>query len=278
MEIQVMLRKITAACIVTFLSSCSILPGMNNLNTSAMPKRDVPQQVVDVNPVIVPITSSLITDQRVSHYVYHVAPADVLTISIWDHPEFQLPQATSGSTPSIQGAAGQAGYLVNPDGNIYFPLIGYVPVAEKTVDEIRALITLRLKKFVRHPEVNVRVADFRGQKVYVFGEVSKPGFLPLNDQPLTIVDALTLSGSIDSSTSDPAHIFVIRGNFSHPTIYWLNAKTPDKLLLAEHFNLQPGDVLYVSSTAASRWNRVLNQVLPTLNAVFLTKALTHDWH
>ncbi len=101
----------------------------------------------------------------------------------------------------------------------------------------------------------------------------KSGFVPITDQPLSITDAISLSGGINPNSADPEHIYVIRGNIYRPTIYWLNAKTPDGLLLAEHFILRPGDILYVSSAPATRWNRVLNQLLPTIQTVWYTKAI-----
>jgi polysaccharide export outer membrane protein len=259
------------------LSGCgNMLPGMQNPNIASMPIQ-MSKKKIAVHPILIPITSTLIADQHISTYVYHVAPADVLDVSVWQHPEFNPAELHSGSAagPSTQGAAGQPGYLVNPNGMIYFPLVGYVDVIGKTVDNIRLILTMRLRRYITNPQVNVRVSDFRGQKVYVFGEVLKPSFLPLNDQPLTIAEALTLSGNIDPTAADPSHIYVIRGSFTHPRIYWLNAKTPDALLLAEHFNLQPNDILYVSSATATRWNRVINQVLPTLQAVYFAKTLTN---
>ena len=122
----------------------------------------------------------------------------------------------------------------------------------------------------------MRVADYRGQKIYVLGEVVKPGFLPITDQPLTIADALMLSGSLNPESADPRNIFVIRGSYLEPHIFWLNAKTPDRMLLAEHFSLQPKDILYVSSAPATRWNRVLNQLLPTVQTVWYTQAIVKN--
>lgn len=256
------------------LSSCSIMPGMQNLDTVKTRKMVVPERV-EVHPTLIPISPSLIADQRVSTYYYHVAPADVLHIDVWKHPEFSLNDnlRSAATAPGVHGAAGQPGYLVNSSGQIYFPLVGYVHVAGKTVDQIRSDITAKLEKYVPNPQLNVRVADFRGQKIYVLGEVSKTGFLPINDQPLTIADALALSGWIDPAAADPRFIYVIRGNYTSPQIFWLDAKTPDRLLLAEHFSLQPHDVLYVSSAPATRWNRVLNQLLPTIQAIWFTKAI-----
>ena len=270
------LKKTGVVGVSFLLCHCGIMPGMQNLNTTQMRKYVAPDRIA-VNPTLIPITPSLIADQRVSTYFYKVAPSDVLHITVWEHPEFLIETQTGASNaPGVQGAAGLPGYLVNARGQIYFPLIGYIVVADKTVDEIRADITKRLKKYVPNPQVNVRVADFRGQKIYVLGEVSKSGFLPITDQKLTIADALSLSGWLNPDTADPSNIYVIRGDFTCPQIFWLNAKTPDRLLLAERFSLQPRDILYVSSAPATRWNRVLNQLLPTVQAIWYTQAIVNN--
>ena len=271
-----MIKKLTLVSSAVLLCSCGLMPGMNNPDTTTMRKYVAPQRVV-IQPTLIPITPSLIADQRISTYYYHVAPADVLHITVWQHPEFliEVPTASSNSQ-AVQGAAGVPGYLVNANGDIYFPLVGYIKVADKTVDEIRADITIRLRKYVPDPQVNVRVADFRGQKVYVLGEVGKTGFLPITDQKLSIADALALSGWLNPDTADSRHIYVIRGNFTQPSIFWLNARTPERLLLAEHFSLQPRDILYVSSAPAARWNRALNQLLPTIQAIWYTQAVVRN--
>lgn len=271
-----MLKKMSVISAAVVLCSCGIMPGMDNLNTTSM-RKYVACERIEVHPTLIPITPSLIADQRVSTYFYHVAPADVLHLTVWQHPEFLVEMPTiSATAPGLQGSAGQQGYLVNAKGDIYFPLVGYIHVADKTVDQIRADITNSLKKYVPNPQVNVRVADFRGQKVYVLGEVNKTGFLPITDQQLTIADALALSGWMNPETADPRFIYVIRGNYTQPQIFWLDAKTPDRLLLAERFSLQPRDILYVSSAPATRWNRVLNQLLPTIQTIWYTQAVVRN--
>ncbi len=271
-----MLKKLGIFSSVLLVSACGALPGMENLNTKGM-KTYVSPERVQVQPTLIPITPALIKDQHVNTYFYHVAPADVLHITVWQHPEFLLETPTaSANVPGVQGAAGLPGYLVNANGDIYFPLIGYVHVANKTVDKIRTDITERLKKYVPNPQVNVRVADFRGQKIYVLGEVEKTGFLPITDQKLSLADALSLSGWLKSDTADPRYVYIIRGDFTKPNIFWLDARTPDRLLLAERFSLKPRDVLYVSSAPAARWNRALNQLLPTIQAIWYTQAIARN--
>lgn len=271
-----MLKVISVIGATLVLFGCGIMPGMENLNTSQMRKYIVPEKV-EVHPTLIPITPGLIADQHVSEYSYHVSSADVLSIRVWEHPEFLLDSGGNAiSTPNTQGAAGQPGFLVNSKGYIYFPLIGYIKVVGKTVDKIRIDITSRLVKFVPNPQVYVRVADFRGQKIYVLGEVVKTGFLPINDQKLTLADALALSNWVDSNAADPHFIYVIRGSYTAPKIFWLDASTPDRLLLAERFSMQPDDILFVSSASITRWNRVLNQVVPTVQTIWFTQAMVKN--
>jgi protein involved in polysaccharide export with SLBB domain len=237
-------------------------------------RKHVKRIKIKVTPTLIPITPTLIADQKVSKYFYRVAPSDVLHVNVWKHPEFALEsQNMMAAATGIQGASGLPGYLVDPNGRIYFPLIGYVYVAEKTLDEVRMIVSKKLEKYIPNPEVNVRVAEFRGQRVYVLGEVMHKGFLPLNDQQLTISDALALSGWFDSKYSDTSHIYVIRGDYMQPEIFWLDAKTPDKLLLAEHFSLQPKDVLYVSVAPIAQMNRILDQLLPIVQTVWFTQSV-----
>lgn len=273
-----MLKKLSIISGAILLCGCdvSIMPGMQNLNTASM-RKYVVQERINVQPTLIPITPSLIADQRRSTYNYRIAPADVLHITVWQHPEFQVDAPTgTAMAPGVQGAAGQSGYLVNADGTVYFPLIGYITVADKTMDEVRVNVTKRLEKYVPNPQVNVRVSDFRGQKVYVLGEVMKTGFLPITDQNLTVADALALSGWIDSKYADPSNIYVIRGDYTHPQIFWLDAKTPDKLLLAERFSMQPKDILYVSAAPIAQINRALDQLLPIVQTVWFTQSVVKN--
>ena len=271
-----MLKRIGLLSATIMLTNCGLLPGMQNLETGQMRKSIVPEKI-HVQPTLIPITPSLIADQRVSTYYYHVAPPDMLSINVWEHPEFDFlvsPMSTITTTNGASGTTGQqSGYLVNPKGQIYFPLVGYITVGGKTTDKIRAELTKKLQKYVPNPQIYVRVSQYRGQKVYVLGEVMKPGLLSINDEQLTIADALALSGGINPDTANPTFIYVIRGDYTKPLIFWLNAKTPDKMLIAERFSLKPKDILYVSSAPLTRWNRFLSLLLPSLQPVLITQAV-----
>ncbi|MFL9928211.1 polysaccharide biosynthesis/export family protein [Paraburkholderia sp. RL18-103-BIB-C] len=122
----------------------------------------------------------------------------------------------------------------------------------------------------------VRVAAREDSGVYVMGEVNKPAtVLPLRNGSLTLSQALSDSGSFDSNTAAARQLFVIRNSTSaSPEIYHLDATSPVSMVLANQFELQPKDVVYVGQGGLVRFNRVLNLLLPAINAAVTGVVLT----
>ena len=114
----------------------------------------------------------------------------------------------------------------------------------------------------------VRVASREDSGVYVMGEVNKPATIqPQRNGSLTLAQAISDSGSFDSNTSAPRQLFVIRYSTSEaPQVYHLDATSPVSMVLANQFELQPKDVVYVGQGGLVRFNRVLNLLLPAINA------------
>jgi len=298
-----------------------------------------------------------------AHYHYRIAPYDVLQVLVWDHPELTAP---TGQFRSPE----ENGNQVHADGTVFYPYVGTVQVAGKTVEEVRQLLTERIAHSITKPQIDVRVAAFRGKKVQVTGEVVAPSTIPVTDVPMRVQDALALakgftsesdfsrvtlsrggkvyeldlqalyeqgdtsqnwllqdgdvvnvpdrsrnkvfvigevrapqsrlmtrgrmtlaealadpsgvvsgtgggtSGAVinwlDPSISNPAKIYVIRGSYDAPQIYHLDASSPDAILLAAQFPLQPRDVVFVSTYGLTRFNRVVQQILPSIQALWQT--------
>jgi polysaccharide biosynthesis/export protein len=114
--------------------------------------------------------------------------------------------------------------------------------------------------------LRVQARDESG--VFVMGEINKPASaLPMRNGKLSLSDALLQAGSINLSTSNAAKMYVIRGAVEgSPHVYQLDASSPVAMLLANHFELQPEDVVYVDSTGLARFSRILGQLLPAINA------------
>ncbi|SAK69762.1 polysaccharide export protein [Caballeronia ptereochthonis] len=112
--------------------------------------------------------------------------------------------------------------------------------------------------------------------VYVMGEVTKPAtVIPMRNGKLTLSDAISQAGSFNAETSDPKQLYVIRnGKTDSPEVYHLDARSPVSMLLANGFELQPNDVVYVDNNGLVRFSRVLNLLLPAINAGLTAAVLT----
>ncbi len=109
----------------------------------------------------------------------------------------------------------------------------------------------------------VNVPDRSLNKVFVLGEVQKPGSYFMNKKRITLAEALADAGYINQFTSNPSWIFVMRGQTDSPELFHLNSKSPDALVLADRFPLRPRDIVYVDAAEVARWQRVISNVLPT---------------
>lgn len=123
-------------------------------------------------------------------------------------------------------------------------------------------------KILLQPGDLLRVSSRDDHGVFVMGEVTKPTTaIPLKSGELTLSDALSQAGSLNSNTADAAQLYVIRGTPTHEfAVYHLNAASPVAMLLANQFELQPKDVVYVDGNDLVRFSRVLNLLLPAINA------------
>ncbi|WP_207556505.1 polysaccharide biosynthesis/export family protein [Paraburkholderia acidicola] len=123
----------------------------------------------------------------------------------------------------------------------------------------------------------INVPDNTNSRVFVLGEVKSPQPMYMLKGRLSIADALSQAGGILDTDANPRQIYVLRGMKDNPTkpeAYRLDLTQPDAIMLSAQFQLQPQDVIYVGTAASATFNRVLNQVLPTIQTMFYVKQLT----
>jgi polysaccharide export outer membrane protein len=355
------------------LSACALAPGMHMGNPEAA-DRAIKEDAAPAG-ALTPITRDLIVQQRASRSkdikndvkrlfgkgkAYTIGPGDIVNIVVWGHPELALAPATSNrSTGSSSQADVGNGYNVNPDGIIQFPFIGPIKIAGMTEEQARKLLTNRIAKYIRDPQLTVRVQAYRHDRVYVDGEVRAPGLqtmddipmtlpeainraggftpeadrssvvltrkgvsteinlplltrlgvnpnrillaggdllrivarneskifvlgevstpraLQMNDGRLSLTEALGEAGGANPLTSDPRQIYVIRkpprkdDEEEIAEIYHLDAATPTAFMLANDFELRPRDVVFIDAAPVVRWNRVVSNVLPSYDSMFI---------
>lgn len=155
---------------------------------------------------------------------YKIGPQDVLRIDVWKENEI------SRTVP------------VRPDGKISIPLLNDVQAAGLTAMELSNNISEGLKKFMNAPQVTVTVAEINSRRVYVTGEVTRPGAYPLLPN-MTALQALTSAGGF-TQFANTKKIYVLRTEngkqAKHPFNYKsvLDGKTED-------ISLAPGDTIVV---------------------------------
>ncbi len=395
MKIKILLNLVA----VTQLASCTVIPGQHMWQFATQSSVDMPVQEDNATVLkklnIQSITAQLIVDlekdfnnyslgpnnvanlyydyrigakarkqapSKKSSDQYRVGPRDILNITVWEHPELTIPAGEFRSAET-------AGTTVGEDGNIFFPYAGIVKAAGRTVEDIRDEITRKLSVYIEQVQLDVRVTAYRSQRVYVVGEVNKPGIQTVSDVPLNVleavngagglsveadsrnitltrgdktynvnllalyeggdlsqnvmlqhgdvlnvpdrqfnkvfvlgetasgtigggvsvtpggtqstrsrslfmskgrmslVEALSDGGGLDQTLADAARIFVFRNGLGKPKIYHLDAKSPDALLLADRFPLQPRDIVFVDRAEGIRWNQIISQVQPTITLI-----------
>lgn len=318
---------------------------LNNINVVAI----TPGLLAQINQVATPQRYNPELDKQLKAYDYHVGVGDVLNITVWDHPELTIP---AGSYRSAE----DAGNWVHSDGTIFYPYVGTIKVEGMSVIQIRSLIAERLSKYIEDPQVDVSVAAFRSQRVYITGEVTQPGPVAVTNIPLTLLEAVTQAkglnehadwknvvltrdgqnisialdqlfengdltqnhllkhndvihiprndfqkvfvmgevkqarslliqraglsltealsdvGGINEATANASGIFVVRatppGSEKLANVYQMDIRDARAMVFADQFKLAARDVVYVTAAPVARWNRVIAQLMPTVQAVY----------
>ncbi len=122
---------------------------------------------------------------------YRIGPGDGLKVVVWKHEELGTQIA------------------VRPDGAISLPLVGDVPATGRSAAEIAADIQSRLHRFYQDdPPVTVQVQEVKSYKIYVVGEVNKPGeYAPSHE--VTVLMGLSLAGGF-TRFADANRIVIVR--------------------------------------------------------------------
>ena len=267
-----MTRAIVAGALLTALAMASgcALPGYKSGaigggswydfggDDAATYDEELSKQDIDYEPRVVKITPWLIRHQKeeqasrtlgaaqqkvssASSEVtnYKIGAGDVLQVIVFGHPELTNPAGTTNS----EGIQGQ---LVSADGMIFYPYVGEIKAQGMTLKELRRRIGKGLSEYIREPQVDVRVREYRSQRIYISGDIAKPCTVPFTDVTITVLEALDQCDSLATKEGGGVgvqNIILIRGDESTPLdlnqIYASGRPVP----------LRPGDRLLIDDSA-----------------------------
>jgi polysaccharide export outer membrane protein len=187
------------------------------------------------NPSVTPeqMASESLTEQVLS-------PGDVIDIKFSYNPELNDSQR------------------IRPDGNITLQIIGDVKAAGLTPEALQEELIKRYADQLRKPNIIVTVKTLRNNKVYVGGEVNRPGEVEIPGR-LTAFEAIGQSGGFRTETAAVQNVVIIRNRNGKEYGTMLNFQ---KVLSGEEvkpFYLRPGDIVYVPQTTIARLNQWVDQ-------------------
>ncbi|WP_408366186.1 polysaccharide biosynthesis/export family protein [Paraburkholderia sediminicola] len=142
---------------------------------------------------------------------YTLGAGDILSIVIWDHPELNMPGASASTGPEANSSDSMtSGYTVDAGGMIQYAYIGPLKVAGLTEMEARDLLAQKLSRYVRQPQVTLRIQAYRSKRVYLDGAIRNPGVQVLNDMPMTLPEAINRAGGF-TPVADRSMVAITRG-------------------------------------------------------------------
>ncbi len=157
---------------------------------------------------------------------------------------------------------------VREDGNIKYPLLGEVKSAGYTLSEFNDSLTEKLKKYYQDPQVTVTVGTYGSCKVFVLGQVARPGVYYYKREASVLEILLLAGGALDSGKK--SSVVVIRQLESTPQIMRVNIdKVIDEGLVALNIPVRPHDIVFVPKTFITNLNDFLNKIYPSLRT-FMT--------
>ncbi|MFV5594902.1 polysaccharide biosynthesis/export family protein [Acinetobacter junii] len=281
---------------------------------------------------------------------YRLSAGDVLSIQLWAYPEITPPVNNLTNDQSIKAN----GYPIDYEGFIQLPLVGKYKAAGKSLSQLNNELRNQFARYLKNPDVIVRVLDYQGQRYSVQGSVTKGGQFFLNDQPISLYTALGMAGGISGQgantfiqlvrngitydlntlelekagyslhkllvqpndtiyvstrenqkiyimgesgknqallmrdqgmtlsdalgeslglnplSASASRIYVLRTNLNDRStaLYHMNLVSLGDFGLANQFKLRSNDIVYVDATGLTRWQRVINQVIPFSSALY----------
>jgi polysaccharide export outer membrane protein len=254
-----MMLKIIIKCVILLkliiLNACTILPGINDLQT----KKAAPNffennySIDDIGIEIIKINSftendfNILNESNVEElnfninkfeniynyrYEYILGPADIISINLTD-------------TDDLDNS-----YEIDPDGMIDLPFIGKIKISELTVDEAQNILREVISNFYKNPDLQINVEEYNSSKVYIVGAVRNQLTINLDQKPIRIIEA-AIQANFNPNAADKllgTKGFLRRDN----QVYKINLNnTFTSLDDGENFFLKKDDVIFIDRNSDS---------------------------
>lgn len=201
---------------------------------------------------------------------YRIAPNDILKINVYYQngedflDMFSMADIRTMTTSSNPNTGIE--FLVEYDGNIKLPYLGYVKIDSMTLREAVLYLEEAYSKYLNNPMVRLQVTNKR-VTIFPGGTGGTAKVINLMNNNTTLIEALALAGGIQDGKA--YKIKLIRGDLKNPTIYQIDLSTVDGLKQAD-LVLQANDIIYVEpAKVLTQFMKEFNPYLSLANTILL---------
>jgi polysaccharide export outer membrane protein len=164
---------------------------------------------------------------------------------------------TGGRMQAALTRDGTEGYLIPTDGTVRLPLIGAVQIGGLTEAQATDKLSQTYKEYLRNPFVTVKILN---QKLFVLGEVKKPGVIQVTNGTMSLFEALAYSGDL-TDDAERTNLYVIRGGVRNPEVREINLSDLSSMKFTSLI-LQPNDIVYVQPRGMKAYNVAFKEQMP----------------
>lgn len=204
-----------------------------------------------------------------------IRPGDQLTIMVFGADKYLIMpynQTLNSVSENSLGSGGtretQLPYDVDENGDIIFPVLGKIHVANMTTTELRRYLHSRLDETIKSMTLFVAIENFR---INVMGEVQRPGSFNIKNNSCTFLEALSMAGDM-KLTADRHKVMLIRIEKGQVKHYNFDLTKSD-ILDSKEIYLQQNDIIYVPPTSGRAMQERSNEsarswIIGGLSALF----------
>ncbi len=177
-----------------------------------------------------------------------LGPGDEMELSIWRNPDL------SGR------------YKVDASGKIFMPLAGVIEVRGISVFKLREKVIERLSKYLVNPQVNITITSYKSRKVYVLGELARPGIFQMSEG-MNLIEAVLKAGGF-TDDANPKSVLLIRGGLSKHDVKDIDVEAfLEGADITQNPVLHTGDIVYVPSSFIADVDRFFEHLSIILSTV-----------
>jgi len=190
---------------------------------------------------------------------YLMRPGDELYITVTQEPD--LSNSTTNPNP----------FIVRPDGKVSFPMVGEIDAQGMTVAQFTDTLRNGLSKYIVNPDVAVNIAKLGTVRVYVFGEINRPGVYQL-EKSHRVLDAIGAANGFNWDTAKKKIFLIHQDEPDKPVVINLNhiLETGD---MRQNYVMREGDVLYFTRNSRISFSR---DIAPILTGAYMVSEIKNN--